>query len=479
MRAIICKADEKFGGLTLKNGESIRQRQLRILKSCGLNPIFNNMIQLNENADDSGFIILYDNIVFDKAYIQSLINNPNPNLAAVNKKEPFLPSMLRARLDMDKIIRIAPDITGMGSFPFYPLMKFDSETFKVWLESEGSLESMLSERIIKQCTCNNNYIDCVNNTEDYVRVLKNVSKYELLGQEVIDETGGLLKLNMLLNYEQAKTPMLICDNNYPIMPVTEVLKHYKINPIVYDNIPERLSASDIENAVNCFKAGECDMIISAGARSAIDLAKFVKIFFNSEENISDAIINSVRGTEIKYDYNAVKHIAVPACAGDGSESSRHGFIFFADEYHCVSHDGMIPDTVILDSSMQYALTAGKRKTAYREAINNCLAVLLTADNHSYYAPLVQDIITRLSLYKNLYFKRDYVVDEFILTASYKAGKLANRVGDAPVSRLYYEIIRKTGIPYERALVRANEYLLKFLSTQKTKSSWISAKANAK
>ena len=155
----------------LKNGETIFERQLRLLSECGVtefiittgpfkeqlescaakpqfsslnftfveNPIFDktnyiySMYLAKEYLNDD-VLLMHGDLVFDKKLLEDVIKSEEKNLGMVNKSKALPEKDFKARVIDDIIVEVSINIFDENCFAFQPLYKLSQSTLKSWLD---------------------------------------------------------------------------------------------------------------------------------------------------------------------------------------------------------------------------------------------------------------------------------------------------------------------------------------------------------
>ena len=196
--------------------------------------------------------------------------------------------------------------------------------------------------------------------------------------------------------------------------------------------------------VEKFNSNNCDAIVAIGGGSAMDVAKCIKLFckMNSNENY---LTQEFFDTEIPL-------IAVPTTAGTGSESTRYAVIYYNDEKQSVTHDCIVPNYAILDSSLLKTLPLYQKKCAMLDAlcqgIESWWSVNSTDESKEYSKIAVETIMQNWRPY---IFEDDDNAAEQIMLASNYAGRAINIAQTTAPHAFSYKLTSLYGIPHGHAV----------------------------
>lgn len=213
--------------LKLNSGETIFERQLRILGECGIREIivttgeYENALRLTakkfpninftfvNNPDydttnyiyslylsakylDGNFLSLHGDLVFDKGLIEEMLNSSEPSLCLVNKNAAQPRKDFKCRLENDFLREVSVNIFDDDCYAFQPLYKLSDWDIKIWLEevkrfvesgdtnvyAENALNAVLKGLNIKAMTYVNHYIDEIDTPEDSIRVQSEIEQFD-------------------------------------------------------------------------------------------------------------------------------------------------------------------------------------------------------------------------------------------------------------------------------------------------------------
>lgn len=91
-------------------------------------------------------------------------------------------------------------------------------------------------------------------------------------------------------------------------------------PAIYDATPSNPNESSVRDAVEHYRAGECDGIIAVGGGSSIDLAKGVAVCATHDGPLQSFAV--IEGGLQRITAATAPLIAIPTTAGTGSEVGR-------------------------------------------------------------------------------------------------------------------------------------------------------------
>lgn len=213
----------------LKNGETIYERQIRILSECGINEfiittgafkeqlvnaamkydfkdlkftfiensIYNqtnyiySMYLAKDHLNDD-CLILHGDLVFNKRYIIKMLKSSQKDLGSVNKKIQLPQKDFKAQIKGDNILKISIEIFDNDCYAFQPLYKLSKITLKKWLDevekfiveknvtvyAEEALNKILNNLQIKSFSYEDDFVDEIDTLEDFQKVSEGIRKFD-------------------------------------------------------------------------------------------------------------------------------------------------------------------------------------------------------------------------------------------------------------------------------------------------------------
>lgn len=190
-------------------------------------------------------------------------------------------------------------------------------------------------------------------------------------QHVIYIADNYLKIDEFLKKSNYKKILLVCDKFCDNLAIGKYLNNK--NVIKFNDFSPNPDYESVVNGVKLFHENKCDMIIALGGGSAIDVAKCIKLFSNmdsSKNYLEQGIIS-----------NDIPLIAIPTTAGTGSEATRYAVIYFNGEKQSITHDSIIPNTVIFDYHVLDTLPYYQRCSTMLDALCHSLESMWSVNSN--------------------------------------------------------------------------------------------------
>lgn len=240
MKALIFNSGlgKRMGALTennhksmvkLANGETLFERQLRILSKCGItdfvitvgpykeqffevskkeeykhltftfveNPIYDktnyiySMFLARECLNDD-FLLLHGDLVFNKELVEEMLADFTPSICLYNEEKALPEKDFKGRFENGLLREVSINIFDNDCFAFQPLYKLSKEDLNAWLSkveefisegidsvyAENALNTILDNMAIVGKSYKKHYIDEIDNPEDLARVSQEIETYE-------------------------------------------------------------------------------------------------------------------------------------------------------------------------------------------------------------------------------------------------------------------------------------------------------------
>lgn len=471
----------------LYNGETILERQIRILSEFGIkefiittgpyenqiketvlkyknnNYIFvknddylntNYIVSMNNAFEylDDDFILLHGDLVFNRMLVKKVLDSKEKSLCLYNENKELPEKDFKGRF-MDGLLKeVSINIFDKDCYAFQPLYKLDKDTLNVWkckvrefvekgivkVYAENALNEISNNLQIVGMSYSNDYIDEIDNELDYKRVSNDIKYFDYREQNIIETTNYVNNLKLLIS--ENDNVFIVCGNMLK-EKVSENLSWIK-NKIIFSDFCSNPKYDDIKKGLHIFKNGEYNKIISIGGGSSIDVAKCIKLF-SSLDNEYDFL-------ESKYNYNNIVHIAIPTTAGTGSESTEISVMYFENKKTSISHGSILPDYAILDCSFLNTLSDYQKKSTLLDALCQSIESYwskgATNESRQYAKESMECIISN---YEN-YINKNQSFD-LIMKASNLSGKAINISRTTAPHSMSYILSQKYGISHGHAV----------------------------
>lgn len=487
----------------LQNGETIFERQIRILQECGIRdvvvttgpfkeqleqvtkqPRFSNMhFTLVENSvyDQTNYIysmylakehinddmiLLHGDLVFNKELLKKVLASNEANLITINRQKTLPEKDFKGRIKDGKLQEVSINIFDDNCFALQPMYKLDRETLSKWVQktvefvesgntkvyAENAFNEILPTLDVKEFSYENDYIDEIDNPDDLKRVSSEIRSFDFREQPIYD---GLESLKKILDEVNPTKIMVVSDKvMFDKWPLKSLLDNLGVDYTFFCDYESNPQFNDIVKGIKMLKDEKCDFIISLGGGSSIDTAKVMKLY---------SVLDYQKGVTNDYKYNPIKHLAIPTTAGTGSESTRYAVCYYEGKKQSVTHDSIVPDYVILEPELLMGLPLYQKKAtildALAQSIESYWSVNSTDESKEYSKRSIKSILNELEGYIN---DNNLEITAKMLHASNLAGKAINITQTTAAHAMSYKLTSLYGIAHGHAVALTLPYVWEYM-----------------
>ncbi len=485
----------------LLNGETIFERQIRLLSECGIKdivvttgPFEEQLVAMSKKEAykdikftfihndlydktnyiyscylarkylDDDFLTLHGDLVFSKSLLQYVLDSKEKSICLINKALPLPDKDFKGRITDGRLREVSISIFGNDCFTFQPLYKLTKSDMAIWVKSieefvaQGNTSvyaenafNVISDKLnIIPLSYEHYYINEIDNLEDYERVSREIQQIDYKEQEIV---YGIDSLGKVLKKYSIKNPFIVVTKSLREY-VTALFKKMPHNYILFFEFEPNPQYKSILKALHLFKTNNCDAIISIGGGSAIDIAKCVKLFLPMNEN-EDYLTQ-------KHVYINLKHISIPTTAGTGSESTRFSVFYKNDVKQSIASDMILPDVALLDESFLKTLPLKQKVAtmfdALSQAIESMWSINSTLQSAEYSKKAIALILHNYEAYLD---GEDNCLKEMMIASNF-AGKAINITQTTAAHAMGYKITTHFGIPHGHAVALVMPFVWKYL-----------------
>lgn len=250
----------------------------------------------------------------------------------------------------------------------------------------------------------------------------------------------LFELQLALGFSK---PLYICSKRWAdrLPEGAPVFSHFDPNPD-FDQCA----------AGKCmFERKNCDALIAIGGGSAMDTAKGIKAMLLASSPVA-ALRGEYPGS------HAYPLICVPTTAGSGSEATQTAVMYVDGQKHSLSHPMLLPQGVILDSSLlktlPYAMKRSCALDALCQAIESFWSKSASEESRTLARKAMDDILHVFIPY----LQGDPEAARIMLTASFTAGQAIQMTRTTAAHAMSYQITKRLGYPHGDACALSLPYL---------------------
>ena len=265
-----------------------------------------------------------------------------------------------------------------------------------------------------------------------------------MAQKIISGNGSCAEIGGIIESIGVKKALLVCDSSFRFLSIKDTVEQLPCELVKFDGFTSNPLYEDVCKGVEIFRNSKCEAIVAVGGGSAIDVAKCIKLFSGMSDDKNYL--------EQEYKDTKIPLIAVPTTAGTGSESTRHAVIYFGGQKQSISHESIIPDYAILDSSVLKTLPLYQKKCTMMDAlcqgIESWWSVNSTDESIEYSKQAVSLISENLDSY---IFENDETAAEKIMFAANYSGRAINITQTTAPHAMSYKLTSMYHLPHGHAV----------------------------
>lgn len=260
-------------------------------------------------------------------------------------------------------------------------------------------------------------------------------------QKVKRGRGSLASVKDLMEKLQITRPLLVCGDRLAAVFYEKALP--EASCVHFNGYQPNPDYEDCRAGARMYRENGCDGMISLGGGSAMDTAKCIKAMLICDK---DEDIQASRLPEGK----EIPHIAIPGTAGTGAEATQFAVVYVNNQKLSISHPAMLPEGVVLDSTLLETLPEYHKKACVLDAlcqgIESYWAKAATEDSrvHAYLA-----IIGVLDNIRG-YLAGDANAAEGMLEAAYRSGRAIQTSRTTAAHAMSYQLTKQLGYAHGHA-----------------------------
>ena len=195
------------------------------------------------------------------------------------------------------------------------------------------------------------------------------------------ENGALGKISEVLETLGIKNPLVCTDPGLSSIGMTDKIRDLisnEISPTFYEETPANPTEKAVNEALELYRANDCDGVVGFGGGSSMDLAKAVALMANHDGNLLDYAVNEGGYGKIT---ETMPMIAIPTTSGTGSEVSVGSLIIMNDGRKLIlASPHLMPNAAICDPDLTEGLPPVLTAGAGMDALTHCIEAILSPIN---------------------------------------------------------------------------------------------------
>jgi len=338
----------------------------------------------------SDLLLLHGDLVFEHNVLRDVLAAEN-SVMTIDTTKPLPEKDFKAVLTDSRICKISVD-TFEGSVYAQPLYKLLKHDWELWLGeiekfcnngttnvyAENAFNEISGSIPLFPLDITGRLCFEIDNPEDLSFGIDAFSKMPERHQTVYSGKDCRFWVSKILSDINVQKPFIVCDKS-----LQSAADMFDSNAVFFGDFTPNPKASDIMSGISLFEKEGCDLLISIGGGSAIDVAKCISTLDMNGDNISRPPALSDTPPALRRSPRSL-HLCIPTTAGTGSESTSFAVLYINGEKFSIeqtahknieqhagqrnSQSSLLPDYVILDPSFLSSLPEYHKKSALLDAL---------------------------------------------------------------------------------------------------------------
>lgn len=244
----------------------------------------------------------------------------------------------------------------------------------------------------------------------------------------------------LLIRENPSKVLFVCSSEYDRYGYRNALDEINMNSVAFTAFEPCPEVSSVHNGVAVFKENHCDFIIAVGGGSAIDAAKAIKLFAESD----------------------VKILAVPTTAGTGAEVTRFSVLYNHGDKESVRSWDIIPELQVFDYTALKSLPYIQRVVTGLDAFTHAVEAYWSKDATDESRAYSAEALRLFNENFNAYLDDDKSTYEPMMKCSEFAGRAINIAQTTACHAFSYKLHKLKGFYHGQAVAICLVYIWKYM-----------------
>lgn len=491
--------------LSLKNGETIFGRQIRLLYDAGIrsfivttgphedqlralvdtyafpdatfefvhndkyketNYIYSLWLARKYVVDD--LILLHGDLVFDREYIRDVVKSDHACLGSVNESLFQATKDFKARVVSSRVLEVSVDLTDSECVAFQPLYKLSKSAFDIWMSSiekfisrgevnvyaENAGNEIFDSIDIYPYSYEGHFLEEIDTLEDYSRVSEDIIQFDYRQQCVF---RGENALRCFIESAQSvcfRKPFLVCKSAHK-HALELAGSGFLKNAVLFQDFTSNPTLEEVDVAFASFKKAACDSIVAIGGGSAIDVAKVVRWRYFKEHCELPEVGTEPNEVKLQFGNRGVPLLAVPTTAGTGSEATCFAVVYDGGEKKSLDNPILFPDCVALVPSFIGSVPAYHRAASYFDALSQAIESIWSFSSCEESVTYAKGALSLLRQIPVNYFSGGIALSEDCLRgvqeAAYLSGKAINLTRTTAAHAMSYKLTSLYGLAHGHAV----------------------------
>ena len=206
---------------------------------------------------------------------------------------------------------------------------------------------------------------------------------------------------------------------------------------------------DVYTGVSLALKKNPDLIIAIGGGTVIDMAKLINILSSQKEH---SLINIIKNSSLINNKGLSPLVAIPTTSGTGSEATHFAVVYVEKSKYSLAHKFMLPDYVIVDSSlsnkMPKNIAASAAIDALSQAIESYWSVGSTTESQKFARQSIEIILASI---EKAVIEKDADAKDSMSLAANLSGKAINISKTTAAHAISYPISTYFNVPHGHAV----------------------------
>ena len=206
---------------------------------------------------------------------------------------------------------------------------------------------------------------------------------------------------------------------------------------------------DVYDGVSMALRMKPDLIVAIGGGTVLDMAKLINIL-SSQKDYS--FINIIENSSLINKQGLSPLVAIPTTSGTGSEATHFAVVYVDKNKYSLAHKFMLPDYVIVDSSlsnkMPKNLAASAAIDALSQSIESYWSVGSTNESQQYARQSIEIILASI---EKAVIEKDADAKDLMSLAANLSGKAINISKTTAAHAISYPISTYFNVPHGHAV----------------------------
>ena len=248
--------------------------------------------------------------------------------------------------------------------------------------------------------------------------------------------------DLILKLNPAKI-LFVCSMDYDRYGYRKALDELNVQSVAFTGFEPCPEVSSVQNGVKIFTQNDCDLIVAVGGGSAIDVAKAIKLFSESDVEI----------------------LAVPTTAGTGAEVTRFSVLYSNGDKDSVRSWDIIPEYQIFDYTTLESLPYIQRVVTGLDAFTHAVEAYWSKDATDESRAYSADALRLFNDNFDQYLADDKRSYEPMMKCSELAGRAINIAQTTACHAFSYKLHKLKGFYHGQAVAVCLVYIWKYMLEQ--------------